>query len=130
MQEHYSGTTATTNPETTAKHPDKPNLDELFLQRIEKLVEEHLDEKDFGNIELAREMHLSQSQLFRKLKALTGQSIAIHIRSLRLRKARELIGNSELTIAEIAYSTGFSDPSYFTRTFSDLFGYPPSSVRK
>jgi AraC-like DNA-binding protein len=75
-------------------------------------------------------MLLSQSQLFRKLKALTGRSVAIHIRGIRLQKSRELLQNSEFTISEVAYDCGFTDPAYFSRTFSKEFGRAPSSFRR
>ncbi len=107
-----------------------PTLDDIFLQKVRKLVEANLDDAQFGNSQLASEMLLSESQLFRKLKALTGHSIAIHIRSIRLHKGKEMLQNTDMTISEIAYETGFSDPSYFSRTFSKEFGVPPSEFRK
>ena len=69
------------------------------------------------------------TDLFRKIKALTGQSTALHIRSVRLQNARAMLQNSEMTVAEIAYLTGFNDPSYFTRVFSKEFGVVPEKVR-
>ena len=110
--------------------PAVPTLDDLFLQKIRGFVEAKLDDPEFGNPELAREMFLSESQLFRKIKALTGQSTAIHIRSVRLQNARAMLQNTDQTIAEIAYLTGFNDPSYFTRVFSKEFGYLPGDLRK
>lgn len=107
-----------------------PSPNELFLQKIAKLVIENLSNTDFRNTQLAAKMHLSESQLFRKIKKLTGQSTAIYSRSIRLQKAKELLQNSDLTISEITYTTGFNDPSYFSRTFSKEFGVPPSSIRK
>ena len=88
-----------------------------------------MDDPEFGSPELARKMLLSESQLFRKIKALTGQSTAIHIRSVRLQNARAMLQNTDQTIAEIAYLTGFNDPSYFTRVFSKEFGVVPGEVR-
>jgi AraC-like DNA-binding protein len=93
-------------------------------------VEARLDDPEFGNPELARQMFLSESQLFRKIKALTGQSIALHIRSIRLQNARTMLQNSDSSVAEIAYLTGFNDPSYFTRVFSKEFGVVPGDLRK
>lgn len=107
-----------------------PTLDDLFLQKIRDFVEARLDDPEFGNPELARQMFLSESQLFRKIKALTGQSIALHIRSIRLQNARTMLQNSDRSVAEIAYLTGFNDPSYFTRVFSKEFGDLPGNLRK
>jgi len=69
---------------------------------------------------------MSNTQLFRKLKALTNLSANQLIRFVRLGKAKELLRNSSLTIAEIAYQTGFSDPSYFSRIFSREVGMTPT----
>ncbi len=107
-----------------------PTLDDIFLQKIRGFVEAKLDDPEFGNTELARKMFLSESQLFRKIKALTGQSTAIHIRSIRLKNARTMLQNSDRSVAEIAYLTGFTDPSYFTRVFSKEFGDLPGNLRK
>jgi YesN/AraC family two-component response regulator len=110
--------------------PAALTLDALFLQKIREFVEARLDDQEFGNTELARKMFLSESQLFRKIKALTGQSIALHIRSIRLQNARTMLQNSDRSVAEIAYLTGFNDPSYFTRVFSKEFGDLPGDLRK
>jgi transcriptional regulator GlxA family with amidase domain len=110
--------------------PAEPSLDDLFLQKIYDLVEAHLSDKAFGNEQLAKEMLLSQSQLFRKLKALTGQSVAVHIRSIRLQKGKEMLQTTPMTVSEIAHKTGFTDPHYFSRTFSKEFGVSPSGMRK
>lgn len=107
-----------------------PFKDACFLQKIKQLVLTNLDDAEFGNVRLAQKMLLSQSQLFRKLKALTGRSVAVHIRSIRLRKGRELLQNSGSTISEVAYNCGFTDPAYFSRTFSKEFGTAPSSFKR
>jgi AraC-like DNA-binding protein len=103
---------------------------ELFLKKVYDLVHENLGEANFGNPQLANKMFLSESQLYRKIKALTGRSTAIHMRSIRLHKAKKLLLNSNLTVAEIAYETGFNNPSYFSRSFSKEFNMSPSSSRQ
>jgi transcriptional regulator GlxA family with amidase domain len=104
--------------------------DAYFLLKIKQLVLMNLDDADFGCARLAQKMLLSQSQLFRKLKTLTGRSAAVHISGIRLQKGRELLRKSELTVSEVAYDCGFTDPAYFSRTFSKEFGTAPSSVRR
>ena len=64
------------------------------------------------------------------IKALTGLSTSIYIRTLRLYKAKELLQSSDLNISEIAYEVGFKDPNYFSRAFSDEFNTSPSAIRK
>ena len=70
---------------------------------------------------------MSRSQVFRKIKALTGKSPSTYVRSIRLLKAKGMIENGEGNISEIAYSVGFSSPIYFSKCFKDEFGYPPKN---
>ena len=128
LKARYAG--GSTDIVSTNTISDPPTLDGLFLQKIRDLVEANLDVTSFGNTQLAAAMLVSESQLFRKVKALTGRSTAIHIRSIRLQKAKEMLLDPGLTVSEIAYKTGFSDPSYFARTFSKEFGRTPTEFRK
>ncbi|MEL7534180.1 MAG: helix-turn-helix transcriptional regulator, partial [Bacteroidota bacterium] len=75
-------------------------------------------------------VHLSATQLFRKMKALTGHPPMSFVRKIRLHKAKELLFSTELSVSEIAYDLGFSDPHYFSRAFKKEFGQSPSQVRK
>lgn len=105
-----------------------PSIEDIFLRKINDHILDNLSDADFGYLQLASKMQLSKSQLFRKLKALTGKSPAIYIRSIRLQKGKELLQNPDLSIAEIAYEVGFKDPAYFSRTFSQEFGITPNTV--
>ena len=89
-----------------------------------------IEEEDFSIHELARELHLSRSQMHRKIKALTGMSAAIYIRHIRLQKAKELLASTQLSISEIAYQVGFKTPLYFSQVFKETFGESPNSTRK
>ena len=73
---------------------------------------------------------MSRSQLFRKIKALTGQSPSVFIRAIRLERGKELLQTTEMSISEIAYEVGFSTPAYFSDAFLEAFGMRPSQVRK
>ncbi|MCB9035478.1 MAG: helix-turn-helix transcriptional regulator [Lewinellaceae bacterium] len=73
---------------------------------------------------------MSHSQLHRKLTALTGLSANRFIRFIRLSKARILLKDPGLSIAEVAYDTGFTDPVYFSRVFKKEFGMTPTSFRE
>jgi AraC-like DNA-binding protein len=108
----------------------KISHDELFLIQIADIVESNLLDSKFGITQLARKIFLSKSQLFRKIKVLTGRSTANYIRSIRLQKGREMLENTGLRVSEIAYKTGFNSPFYFSRTFSKEFGFTPSSLYK
>lgn len=108
----------------------RTDFDELFLQRVHTLIEQNLNNVNFGNKELAKKLQLSVSQLFRKIKAATNRSPSHYIRSVRLNSAMKLLNDTMLTISEIAFKTGFNDPSYFTRAFVKEFGVTPGTIRR
>ncbi len=110
----------------------KPILtpEEIFLQKLISIVEENLSDEHFGLPDLCRKAGLSRSQVFRKLKALTGQSATKFIRSIRLEKGRVMLETSGKTVSEVAFAVGFNSPSYFTRMFGREFGVAPSEVRQ
>ena len=91
-----------------------------FIEQTQKLILQHLEEDDFSANELAHYLHLSRSQVHRKIKALTGMSTSIYIRIVRLEKAKELLKSKELTISEIAYSVGFKSPFIFRSNIKRL----------
>ena len=101
-----------------------------FLERAIKSIFSHIDNNEYRSIYLARDLGVSETQLYRKLKALTGKSTALFIRSIRLKHAVHLLQTSRLTISEIAYETGFSDTSYFSRVFKEEYNMSPSEWRQ
>ena len=116
-----------------AKNDDQILLSEhdcLFLQKTHELIEQHLEDMDFGSKQLAKKMHFSVSQLFRKIKSLTTKSTSNYIRGVRLEFAKKMLENTTLTVSEIAFKSGFTDPSYFIRSFSKEFGITPGKARK
>ena len=110
------------------KRSTNPKLQ--YLQKIIKLIHENIEDSDYGSERLAKALHISESQIYRKIKAITGKSTAVYIRSIRLQKGKELIQSTDKTISEVAYDVGFNDPSYFSRAFKEEFGYSPSSVSR
>lgn len=110
--------TRTENPETK------------FLQKVIDVIHQDITDENFGSVNLAQALHISESQLYRKLRAITGKSSAVFIRSVRLQKAKELILTTDRTISEISYDVGFNDPSWFSRTFKQEFGISPSEFKK
>ena len=79
---------------------------------------------------IAEAVHLSSSQLHRKVSAVTGKSPIQLLRLYRLNKAKELLRNQALSISQVAYQAGFNDPSYFTRTFTKVFKQKPTEFRE
>ena len=104
------------------------SIDEKFMFKVIDIIEKHISEEDFNIEDFCSEVAMSRTQLHRKLKALTGKSASIYIRSVKLSKAKRMIEDQKGNISEIAYSVGFSSPAYFTKCFKEEFGYPPSSI--
>ena len=93
------------------------------------VIDEHLAEENFSIEEFGKDVGMSRSQVHRKLKALTGKSTSIYLRTVRLAKAKEMIEQKKGTISEISYAVGFSSPAYFSRCFKEEFGHAPSEEK-
>ena len=100
-----------------------------FIQKLTNLVEANLANEKYGPDDLSREVGLSHTHLNRKLKSISNQNISQFIREVRLKKARELLLNGDLTIAEISYRVGFSYTPYFNKCFHEYFGVAPGELR-
>lgn len=115
---------------STIEKADVSDLDKGFAERFRELIDLHLNNSDLSVEDLASEMGLGRSQLYRKVKALTGYSPVELIRVARLKKAAEMLTRTDKTVSEIAYEVGFSTPSYLTKCFRDYFGVSPSDYAK
>ena len=98
------------------------------MKKIINIINEHISDTGFSSEDIGNEVGMSRSQVYRKVKALTGKPPNIYIRSNRLLKAKEMIKNGDGNISEIAYSIGFSSPVYFSKCFKEEFGYPPKDL--
>lgn len=108
------------------------NMDEkntAFITKAIKYIETNLDDSAFGILALADNLHLSESQCYRKIKAITGFSTAIFIRKVRLQKAKFLLQTTGETVSEVSYKTGFNDPGWFSKAFKEEFGVSPNAIR-
>lgn len=97
-------------------------MDDRFLSLIHNTIEENISNENFNVEELVQTVGLSRSMLHRKLKGLTGKSASDLITEKRLARAKELLENNVATAAEIAFKVGFSDHSYYTKCFHELYG--------
>lgn len=102
------------------------SADEKFLEDALECIEKNMSNSEFGVEDFGKEIGLSRMQLYRKLKALTGQSANEFIRSIRLKRAAQLLETGQLTIAEVTYDVGFNDLKYFRDCFKKQFGVTPS----
>lgn len=101
-----------------------------FLDRCIKIVEQHLDNDQFTIKTLAQDIGMSHSYLYKKIRMMSGQSVAGFIRYIRLRKAAELMIKAECNVNQAAYQVGISDVKYFRVQFHKLFGMNPSEYIK
>ncbi|GAA4230304.1 two-component regulator propeller domain-containing protein [Postechiella marina] len=102
------------------------SVDETFLKKAIEIVEKHMMNTEFSVEFLVKEMNLSRSNLYLKLKELTGLTSGEFIRNIRLKRAVQLLKNSDLSVKEIMYMTGFNTASYFSKCFKKQFGVIPS----
>ncbi len=101
-------------------------LDEQLIEKAIKVVEDHIGDPDFSVEDLGEAVGLSRSHLYKKLMSITGKGPAEFIRTVRLKRGRQLLEKSQLQIAEVAYTVGFNSPKRFTINFKHEFGVSPS----
>lgn len=102
------------------------SLDEKLIERAVRYVDANMARTDLSVEELAAELGMSRVHLYKRLKQITGKTPIEFIRLLRLKRAAQLLRESQLNISEIAYNCGFNNPKYFSRYFKDEFGVLPS----
>jgi len=106
------------------------SIDNKFILKAKAIVEANMSDASFGVEKFADEMHLSRTQLFRKVKALLGVSPSDFVNNIRLQKASDLILAKADTLSQICYTVGFNEPSYFAKRFRKKFGLSPSEYAK
>lgn len=109
---------------------DRRSLDEIFMEKVTKAIEENMGKEDFNVSALADIVSVDNKQLYRKLKQLTGSTPVNYIRKLRMRKASILLEEDKFTVSEIMFIVGYSNPSYFSKCFTEEFGMSPKDYRK
>lgn len=102
------------------------SLDREFIQKAIDYIVRNVSDNTLNVEGLSDFLNLSRSNVYRKIKALTGKTIIEFIRTIRLKQAIILMESKKHTLAEIAYLTGFTSPAYFTKSFKDQYGKPPS----
>ncbi len=106
------------------------SVDQQFLERMQSIVEENIENENFQLEDLCREIGMSRSHLHRKLSALLGISPAHYIRRIRMERARQLLEDKAGNVSEIALQVGYASIATFSRAFRDTFGAPPSEFLK
>lgn len=102
------------------------SIDEQLIQKALKLIEDHIDNSEYNVEQLSADMGMSRMNLYRKLQAITGQTPTDFIRTIRLKRAAQLLQEGKLNVSEVADRVGFSSSSYFTKCFKEQFGVLPT----
>ena len=102
------------------------SLDEKLIEKAIKYVEDNISRSDLSVEELSHELGMSRVHLYKKLLQITGKTPIEFIRVIRLKRAAQLLRESQLHVSEVAYEVGFNNPRYFSRYFKDEFGVLPS----
>src|SRR5690606_456332 len=120
LQKHFSKTLSI-NPEIAITSAESE-----FLKRLQTVLDEHITNSEFSVEGFGKLMHMSRTQLHRKLTAITGMSASEFIRSERLQLAIRLLKESDASVSEIAYQVGFNTPSYFGKCFKEVYKCSPN----
>jgi YesN/AraC family two-component response regulator len=126
LQQRYASAQSALPPASDAG----VQMEDAFLLRFRQIVEARLDDSSLTGEDVCRRLGMSYSVVYRKLSALTGRSLNVYIRLIRLQKAAELLSDLSLSVSEIAYQTGFNDPKFFSRVFAEEFKATPTEFRK
>jgi len=111
---------------TRPSQPELVNPDDVFLAKAVQIIEDNIDSVEFDVSKLAESLNITSITLYRKLKVLTGQSINQFIRSVRLKRAANILESKKYSIQDVALMVGFNDLKYFRKCFQKQFGSNPS----
>lgn len=105
------------------------SVDDKFLMKFTKILEEKYTNPDVNVVDIGKEIGMSRANLYRKCIALTGKNPSDLLQEIRINNAIELLKNTDLSVSEIAYTVGYSDPRYFSTRFKTYTGKTPSEIR-
>lgn len=105
-------------------------VDRDLVEHFHDFIVKNISNTDLGIPDLCNEFNMSRVQVYRKFKSLTGQSPVEVIRVIRLKRAKQLLETTELSVSEVAYEVGFSSASYFAKCYRDYFNETPTDVQR
>lgn len=120
LKEYYSN-----SKEIIAENIAFNTLDKQFIRHAIKIIEDNLMKTDFSVEKLSREIGMSRSNMYLKIRAITGESVTDFIKRIRFKRAVELLEERQYSIAQVAYMSGFNSPSYFSTAFKQYYGCMP-----
>lgn len=127
---HHATTDKTPMIKPEIKEPEITTIDQQFVQAATCYVEKHLSDCEISVETMAADMNVSRVQLYRRLLSLTGSTPSEFIRTIRLRHAKLLLSDKQISVSEVAYRVGFSNPRSFSKYFTEMYGITPSQYCK
>lgn len=115
---------------TSSKEIEVESPDEKFIESVLLEIENNFEDPDFRLEELAEQLNMSYSNIYRRFQSLTGKTLVDFVRSFRLQKAVPLLINHNFTISEIAFRVGFNDPKYFSKCFKKEYEKTPKQFKQ
>jgi YesN/AraC family two-component response regulator len=109
--------------------PTEQIQENKFLDKVKIELENNLGNESYQMDDLVQSMHLSRTQLHRKLKALTGKTFVQLLTDMKMHRGKELLVKTDLTVAEISFQLGYRDDSYFGKVFKSTVGMAPGAYR-
>ena len=134
LQRKYQDATLKPAAQFSPSHPLTSltsDPEDAFLSKLKTAIESRLSDSALSVEDICRMVGMSHPVVHRKVTALTGRSLTLFVRSIRLAKAQELLLQQPgMSISDVAYETGFNDPKFFSRVFSEEFGMSPTVFRQ
>ncbi len=128
LQRQFSNVATQSQSVTTPAEIASFEQESQFIQDFKDYILQHLADEDLNGEKLCKVFLMSRMQLHRKIKALTNLPTGQFVRAIRLEKAKELLQSTSMNVSEVAYQTGFSSPTNFSRSFKKYFGISPSEI--
>ena len=125
LREHY-----TSELPTESRTNASTKVTRKFINEFIAIVENNIPNEDFSVEDICREIGISRVQLYRKVKALIGYNVNDYISTVRLQKAKYLLADPQLTIADVAFKVGYSSQAYFSTVFKSKFSVTPTEYRE
>jgi len=130
MRAHYLKNTDPKDSKFDNSSQETVSLEDVFMVKVKEIIQKELNNPDFNISALAQMIGISNTQLHRKVVALTGIPPIKLMKAMRLSEAKKLLLTTSITISEVAYKVGYNDPSYFSKTFKTDSGFSPKVYRQ
>lgn len=112
------------------KHVEVTSMDKQLVEKATAYVDDNIRDSSIGVESMAKALGMSRVQLYKRILPITGSTPIEFIRQIRLRRAEQLLRESQMSVSEVAYNVGFNNPRYFSKYFKEMYGVMPSQYKK